>query len=244
MIARGEQGWTRRDCLLGAGAVVAGIASTAAQVLAETPTAPKGGSAGPIPVAILLGPNATLIDLAGPWEILGAASYSCPGFNAYSVAATRDPVLCDDGRSVMGGGKPASAPRILPDFSFADAPQPRIVIVGAQNGDDERTVEWIRHVANTADLVASVCVGAFLLAKTGLLDGKRATTNRNAYDDFQKSFPKVNLVRGVRFIDNGNVATATGLTAGIDLALHIVERYYGPGVAQKLADYEEWRRLG
>ena len=205
---------------------------------------PAGGSAGPIPVAILLGPNATLIDFAGPWEILGAAAYSCAGFNAYSVAATLDPVLCDDGRTTMGGGKPASAPRILPDFTFANAPQPGVVIVGAQDGDDERTIEWIRHVATKADLVASVCVGAFLLAKTGLLDGKRATTNRNAYDDFQKSFPKVTLVRGVRFIDNGNVATATGLTAGIDLALHIVERYYGSAVTQKLADYEEWRRLG
>jgi transcriptional regulator GlxA family with amidase domain len=91
--------------------------------------------------------------------------------------------------------------------------------------------------------VASVCTGAFPLGKTGLLDGKRATRNRNACDDFEKSYPKVKLVRGVRFIDSGDVATATGLTAGIDLAIHIVERYYGRGVAQKIADYEEWRQL-
>jgi transcriptional regulator GlxA family with amidase domain len=204
---------------------------------------PAGSVASPVPVAILLGPQATLIDFAGPWEILGAASYSSPGFNAYSVAATREPVLCDDGRTAMGGGKPASAPRILPDFAFADAPQPRVVIIGAQDGDDSRTIEWIRQVAERADLVASVCVGAFVLAKTGLLDGKRATTNRNAYDDFQKAFPKVELVRGVRFVDSGRVATATGLTAGIDLALHIVERYYGPEVARKVAHYEEWQPM-
>ena len=239
-----QQRWTRRDCLFGAGVALAGITSAAARAFAETPPDRQQGSVGPIPVAMLLGPGATLIDLAGPWEILGAASYSCPGFNAYSVAATREPVLCDDGRSVMGQGKPVSAPRIVPEFTFADAPPPRIVIVGAQDDDDPRTIEWIRNVAHGAELVGSVCVGAFLLAKAGLLDGKRATTNRNAYDDFQKSFPKVDLVRGVRFIDSGKVATATGLTAGIDLALHIVERYYGSRVAQKVAAYEEWQRLG
>jgi transcriptional regulator GlxA family with amidase domain len=244
MTAKDEKGWTRRDWLLGAGAMATGIASSPGQVIADTQWDQKGGSEGPIPVAILLGPNATLIDFAGPWEILGAASYTCPGFNVYSVAATREPVLCDDGRTMMGQGKPASAPRVLPDFTFADAPQPRVVIVGAQMGDEARAVEWIRHVAHRSDLVASVCTGSFLLAKTGLLDGKRATTNRNAYDDFQKSFPKVEVVRGVRFIDSGAVATATGLTAGIDLAFHIVERYYGRDAAQKLAGYEEWRQLG
>jgi transcriptional regulator GlxA family with amidase domain len=91
----------------------------------------------------------------------------------------------------------------VPDFTFEDAPQPRVVIIGAQMRDDARTLDWIRHAARKAGLVASVCTGAFLLGKTGLLDGKRATTNRNAYDDFEKSFPKVKLVRGVRFIDSG-----------------------------------------
>jgi transcriptional regulator GlxA family with amidase domain len=103
----------------------------------------------------------------------------------------------------MGDHKPASGPHVVPDFTFEDAPQPRVVIIGAQMRDDARTLDWIRHAARKAGLVASVCTGAFLLGKTGLLDGKRATTNRNAYDDFEKSFPKVKLVRGVRFIDSG-----------------------------------------
>lgn len=238
-----ERFWTRRDCLVGAGVAMLGVGSADRAAFAGASGA-AARSVDPIPVAILLGPGATLIDFAGPWEVLGAAAYSCPGFNAYSVAATREPVLCDDSRSVMGRGKPVSAPRVIPDFTFADAPPPRIVIVGGQDGDNPTTIEWIRQVAQRAELVGSVCVGAFLLAKAGLLDGKRATTNRNAYDDFQKTFPKVELVRGVRFIDEGKVATATGLTAGIDLTLHIVERYYGSAVAQKVASYEEWRRSG
>jgi transcriptional regulator GlxA family with amidase domain len=79
-----------------------------------------------------------------------------------------------------------------------------------------------------------------MLARAGLLDGKAATTNRAAYDGFEKSFPRVKLIRGVRFVDAGAVTTTTGLTAGIDLARHIVERFYGRKTAQDLADYEEW----
>ena len=85
-----------------------------------------------------------------------------------------------------------------------------------------------------------MCVGAFVLADAGLLDGHSATTNRNAYDKFEKTYPKVKLVRGVRFVESGAVATATGLTAGIDLALRITERFCGQALAQKIANYEEW----
>ena len=139
---------------------------------------------------------------------------------------------------------PVSGLTVVPDFSFENAPQPRVIIIGGQVNDDEQerhALAWIRRTAPQAELTASVCTGAYLLAKSGLLDGKAATTNRNAYDDFEKTFPKVRLVRGVRFVESGSVATATGLTAGIDLALHIVERFYGRKTAQDLADYEEWQ---
>lgn len=138
---------------------------------------------------------------------------------------------------------PVSGLTVVPDFTFDTAPQPRIIVIGAQTGDDARerqSVEWIRRAAARADLTASVCTGAYLFARTGLLDGRRATTNRNAYDDFEKTFPRVKLVRGVRLVDSGAVATASGLTAGIDLALHIVERYFGRKTAQDIAQYEEW----
>jgi len=83
-------------------------------------------------------------------------------------------------------------------------------------------------------------VGAFVLADAGLLDGHSATTNRSAYDRFEKAYPKVKLVRGVRFVESGPVMTATGLTAGIDLALRITARFYGHAVAQTIATCEEW----
>jgi YHS domain-containing protein len=90
----------------------------------------------------------------------------------------------------------------------------------------------------------SVCTGAFLLAKTGLLDGKSATTYHGAFERFAMTFPKVELKRGARYVENGNLATAGGLSSGIDLALRVVERYYGREVAQKTAYNLEYQGQG
>ena len=229
---------TRRRVVAGAGMLAAGAAL--AQARASEGRQRRSSPNGSIPVAVLLGRHSTLIDFAGPFDVLGAAAYACAGFDLYTVAPTRDPVLCDDGRSVGVVRPPISGLHVVPDYTLEDAPQPRIVLMGAQLGDDEAKVAWIRKVAPGAELVASVCAGAFLLAKTGLLDGQRATTNRTLYDRFETTFPKVSLVRDVRFVDNGRTATATGLTAGIDLAVHLVERFYGAQAARKTSLYEEW----
>lgn len=208
-----------------------------AAAAAPLPASAKGG----IPVAVVLDKGATLIDFGGPWEVLSScAQAGNAGFYVYSVAATRDPIVCDNGRAQFRSSLPDSGLTVVPDFTFATAPQPKIVLMGAQGGDSKEKVGWIQKAAERADLVASVCVGAFLLAETGLLDGKEATTNRNAYDQFAKAYPKVKLVRGVRLVASGNVATATGLTAGFDLSLRIVDRYYGRAAAEKIALYEEW----
>lgn len=191
----------------------------------------------------MLGAHNTLIDFAGPWEILSSSGR----FNVYSVAASLKPVICDDGRG-LDTRRPISGLTVVPDFTFEDAPQPRIIVVGGQaegdtqadNAAQARKLDWLRRASSQAQLTSSVCVGAFVLGDAGLLDGHAATTNRNAYDAFQKAYPKVKLVRGVRFVESGSVATATGLTAGIDLALRITERFCGDAVARKMAIYEEW----
>jgi transcriptional regulator GlxA family with amidase domain len=197
----------------------------------------------PIPLAILVSGGATLIDFAGPWEVFASATYAnCPGFDVFAVAATRDPIVCDDGR---GADRPRSGLTIVPDYTFEDAPAPRMLLMGAQRGrDDPRTLEWIRQAHAKADLTMSVCTGAFLLGAAGLLDGRQATTNAKAYDSFERQFPKVQVVRGVPFVESGDIATATGLTAGIELALRVTDRVYGRAVAQKIADYEEWKGAG
>ncbi|MDB5484082.1 MAG: Transcriptional regulator, AraC family [Caulobacteraceae bacterium] len=242
--------WTRRRWLAISGLLAAGLGAGAGGSSANA-AGPKPAAAAkdapsdhePINVAVVLGFYNTLIDFAGPWEVLSSSRR----FNVYSVSDTRAPVICDDGRSSDASQTPISGLTVIPDFTFDDAPQPRITLVGGQGERDAtqaqvnaRKYEWIRHAAQKADLTASVCVGAFELGAAGLLNGHSATTNRNAYDRFEKTFPKVNLVRGVRFVESGAVSTATGLTAGIDLALRITERFCGHDVAQRMANYEEW----
>ena len=245
---------TRRQVLTISSLAVAGFATDTASNSAGAEEAATSASSemthkNAINVAVMLGQHNTLIDVAGPWEVLSSSAYAGGAFNVYSVAATRSPVICDDSRGVVEPHMPGmselpiSGLTVVPDFTFESAPQPRIIIIGGQTSEEEQereSLNWIRHAANKADLSASVCTGAYLLAKSGLLDGKTATTNRNAYDDFEKKFPRIKLIRGVRFVEAGSVASAAGLTAGIDLALHIVERFFGRKTAQAIADYEEW----
>jgi transcriptional regulator GlxA family with amidase domain len=90
----------------------------------------------------------------------------------------------------------------------------------------------------------SVCTGAFVLANAGLLKGRAATTHHDFFDEFAKAFPDVTLRRGLRFVESGRIATAGGLTSGIDLALRVVERYFGREVAQTTATYMEYQSTG
>lgn len=194
---------------------------------------PKSGN---IPVAYALSAGVVEVDFTGPWGIFG--SVMLPGkdmvmpFHQYTVAESRDPLRTDSGLAVV------------PDCTFENAPQPKIIVIPAQGETSERMVQWIRKASAGTDVTMSVCVGAFTLAKTGLLDGKSATTHHSAYKRFADQFPKAHLVRGVRFVDDGNVATAGGLTCGSDLAMHIVERYFGRKEAEDTAYYLEYQSLG
>jgi transcriptional regulator GlxA family with amidase domain len=130
---------------------------------------------------------------------------------------------------------------ITPTYSYETAPDPNVVVVPAHDST-ERTVQWLRDAGRRADLVMSVCTGAFVLAATGLLDGKTATAHHQFYDALASDFPKVRVVRGRRFVEHERVATAGGLTSGIDLALRVVERYLGRQAADATARYMEYVR--
>jgi transcriptional regulator GlxA family with amidase domain len=186
---------------------------------------------GTIRAAFAVGPGVNVIDLAGPWEVFqdtavfgGAAS-----FELFTVA--------DDTSVVEATG----GLRLVPGYSYDTAPQPQVVVIPAHQST-ARTVQWLRDVSAKADLLMSVCTGAFVLAETGLLDARTATTHHQFYDDFASSFPAVRLVRGRRFVEHERVATAGGLTSGIDLALRVVERYLGPDASAATARYLEYGR--
>lgn len=130
---------------------------------------------------------------------------------------------------------------IQPQHTFADAAQPHVVVVPMQKMLPA-TIAWIRAASARADVTMSVCTGAFLVAKAGLFDGLKATTQHGAYDAFQQTYPAVSLVRGPRYVEEPNVSSSGGESSGIDLALRVVECYYGSAVANAAAYNMEYRR--
>jgi transcriptional regulator GlxA family with amidase domain len=227
----------RRQWLIGTLASGAAAAACSKALPSEhtvlTPIVPLTPTAGPIPVAVLIDESAVLIDFAGPWEALQDEK-AAPGFDLYTVAGALTPV------TVSGGLK------IAPNYTYQTAPTPKVVVIGAQASTaPEAKIAWIRSVAPSADVVMSVCTGAFILAETGLLDGLAATTHHNAYDRFESQFgARIRLIRNRRFVDNGKFITAGGLTSGIDAGLHLVARYYGAAAARQCATRMEHDSLG
>jgi transcriptional regulator GlxA family with amidase domain len=133
--------------------------------------------------------------------------------------------------------------KLVPDYTFADVPECKVVVVPAQKGS-AALHEWLRKVSTTADVTMSVCTGAFQLARAGLLNRRTATTHHDFLDRLQKEFAAVKVIRGVRFVEHERIATAAGLSSGIDLALRVVERYFGRVAAQQTAAYMEYQGSG
>lgn len=195
-------------------------------------------------MAFLLDNGATVIDFAGPWEVFqDTAVNSEQAFSLFTVAPVASPIQTE-GNVIEGTVKGLS---ITADFTFETAPQPEIIVIGAQGGGTlPAKIEWIQRMAPGAGVVLSVCTGAFVLARTGLLDGLSATTHHDHFDAFEYEFPNITLVRGRRFVENGKLVTAGGLTSGVDAALHVVARRLGDSIAEQTADYlehdsEGWR---
>jgi transcriptional regulator GlxA family with amidase domain len=230
----------RRNALLGGATAVVAAATTipaAGAVLSvKTLAAPVSG---PILVGVLVGNGANVIDFAGAWEVFQDVVVPGRGTSEADESPFRIAMVSEKSEPLTATGGMIVTPR----FSFDTVPAlPNVLVIGAQGEHTPEKIAWIRKAAQKADVVMSVCTGAFLLAKTGLLDGLEATTHHDFYDAFAKEFPAVRLVRGPRFIDQGNVATAGGLTSGIELALHVVQRYFGTAVTNRAAHYMEYAR--
>jgi putative intracellular protease/amidase/YHS domain-containing protein len=203
---------------------------------ADRPSPLPDPTAGRLPAAFVLGPGAVVLDFCGPLEVFSDASTKDgkPLFAPYMVAATRDSVT-------VGGGM-----KVVPDYTFKTAPQPKIIVIPAMDrvAASLEMYEWIRSASKATDLTMSVCNGAFVLAKTGLLSGKSATCHHGGYFRFATEFPDVHLKRGARFVEDGDLASAGGISSGIDLALRVVERYVGKEAAMQVADGMEYQGKG
>lgn len=177
--------------------------------------------------AILVFDEVQIIDYAAPYEVFGQAR-----FFTYLVSPDGGPITT------------AMNMRVTPHFGIGDAPRPDVLLVPGGGVDeileDERGLAWVRESAATARHVLSVCNGAFILAEAGLLDGLTATTFHKLLEKLAMGYPEVDVVRGTRFVDNGKIVTSAGLSAGIDGAIHVVEKVQGGEAARKLADHIEY----
>ena len=174
----------------------------------------------PVAVAIVLFEGVQIIDYSGPWEVFGQA-----GFKVFTVADKTEPLITRFGE------------KVTPDYSFDNSPDADILLLPGGRGtlkaaDNPRTIKWIQDKAKNARYVMSVCTGAFVLARTGLLDGLTATTFHDAIPALVGAAPKTKIVYDQRYVDNGKVITTAGLSSGIDGALHLVEKILGKGQAQ------------
>ncbi len=185
-------------------------------------------------LAILLFDDAEVLDFCGPFEVFSVASNQSesPFFDVMTVAE-KTPISARNGLSVN------------PDHTLASCPKPDILLVPGGIGTrrelhNAQLVEWIRDMADEAELVLSVCTGALLLGKAGLLDGLGTTTHHVAYDLLREIVPSSTVHEDRRFVDNGKIITSAGIAAGIDMSLHVVERLAGPDIAEATACHMEY----
>jgi len=187
-------------------------------------------------IAIVVYDNAEPLDWTGPFEVYNDAAHMGsvngePAFNVYIVSKTKQPLN-------------AQGLWVQPSYSIADAPKPDIVLFpggpSSKIYNDPEFFAWAKKASIEAEIAQSVCTGAFVLGKAGLLDGLEVTTFHGAIDDLQKTYPKAAVKRGRRFVDNGHVVTTAGISAGIDGSLHVVARLLGRRVADQVATYMEY----
>jgi putative intracellular protease/amidase len=194
------------------------------QKKSETET-PK---AAPRNLAILIFDGVQIIDYTGPYETFGHAySNDGPVFNIYTVSEKVAPITTAMGMTVT------------PKYSFENAPSANVLVIPGGNVEKQvgspAVIAWLQGQSKNAEVVMSVCNGAFILAKAGLLDGLEATTTAGLIPRLRQAAPKTKVVDDRRFVDNGKIITTAGLSSGIDGSLHVVERFLRRGTAQMAA---------
>ena len=192
-------------------------------------------------VGILVFPDVEVLDFCGPFEVFSvtrlheAARREEPSpFEVLLVAETPEPVKATGGL------------RVIPDVPIAQCPALDVLVVPGGWGtrreiDNARLVAWIGERGKTVETLTSVCTGSMLLGKAGLLEGRHATTHWRSLPWMRESFPAVTVEEKLHVVEDGNVLTSAGISAGIDMALRVVVRYFGDDVARATARHMEYR---
>lgn len=168
-----------------------------------------------------------VLDFAGPMEV-----FSYAGFKVFTVSRKKEPITT---QGIL---------KVMPDYSIEDAPPSDILAFFGGNAgpasEDPGVMAWIKGRRASTSYFFSVCTGAFILGRAGLLDGLTATTFHSSIEALRKALPRTHVLANVRYVDNGRVITTAGISAGIDGALHLVSRLKGDEVAREVAGYMEY----
>ena len=186
-------------------------------------------------IGVALFDGAEELDWAGPWEVLAAWAQQWPddGVRVFTLARAASEVTCAKGL------------RVLPDETWETAPPLDVLVYPGGRGTraelrDEAVLDWVRGVSRSGAVVASVCTGSLVLAAAGLLDGKPATTHWQSLELLPTLGKDIEVRPDDRFVDNGQVITAAGVSAGIDMALHLVARLHSPERAREVRRYIQY----
>jgi transcriptional regulator GlxA family with amidase domain len=186
-------------------------------------------------IAVALFEGAEELDWAGPWEVLAAWSLQWPddGVEVFTLARETEPVTCAKGL------------RVLPDHAWETAPPFDVLVYPGGRGTrrelaDEAVLDWLRGLRGNGTLMTSVCTGSLVYAAAGLLEGRPATTYWSQLDYLGELDPTIEVRRDDRFVDSGEVVTAAGVSAGIDMALHLVARLHSPERAREVRRYIQY----
>jgi len=185
-------------------------------------------------LGVVLYPGFELLDVFGPVEMFG----NLTGVLEVTMVAQQ-----------KGAVASAQGPAVVAEYGFADCPRLDLLLVPGGIGsraevDNPVMLEWLAHRVDAAEIAMTVCTGTALFARAGVLDGRRATTNKRMFSWVAEQGPKVHWVKEARWVEDGKFVTSSGVSAGIDMALAVIARLSGEQVSQTLAvgtEYE-WHR--
>lgn len=186
-------------------------------------------------IGILIFNDVEVLDFAGPFEVFNVANEIAGEniFNVFTIAETSSAISARNGL------------RVIPDCSINTCPAIDILIIPGGNGrkfqmNNPVITDWVKMIFDELEMLLTVCTGVFIAGKAGILNVKEATTHHGSYEEFEKNFPHINLVKYVKYVDSGKIVTSGGISAGINMSLNVVNKLIGEGYGEKVAAHMEY----
>jgi transcriptional regulator GlxA family with amidase domain len=186
-------------------------------------------------VGILIFDNVEVLDFSGPFEVFNVANEINTErlFKVFNIAETEDIIMAKFDYKVK------------PDYSINDHPEIDILVIPGGEGrkiqmNNPVITGWVKKEFDSIELLLTVCTGVFIAGKSGVLNVKQATTHHASFNEFEKTFPHIELVKNVKYVDSGKIITAGGISAGINASLYIIDKLIGNDHGKKTAEHMEY----